>query len=128
MQISLYFFVIASVLQKFEEPAPPYVIRELPVPVGGEPDHRRSSDYVVFRNKAPVPGVEGIVPVVSHHEVIILCESVAGRLLSVDVDDAFRIDLEVVLLVGGDDALVQRKVAVSSSTVTPFFGIQRGPK
>ena len=65
---------------------------------------------MIFRNESPVPGVQGIVPVVSHHEVIILLEGVAVNLLSVDEDHAFVIDLQVVLLVGGDDALVQREV------------------
>ena len=65
---------------------------------------------MVFRHEAPVSGVKRIVPVVSHHEVVILLESIALSLFPVDEYLPVLCDLEFISLVDGNQPLIKRKV------------------
>ena len=65
---------------------------------------------MVFRNKAPITRVGGIVAVVAHHPVVIHLKGVGIGWLTID-ENLVAFNLQVVKLVGVDDALVERQIS-----------------
>ena len=75
---------------------------------------------MVFRDKAPIPGVQGIVPVVTHHEVIILRERVAVRLHRI-YEYASVTHFQRVVLIVPDDPFVEREIVSREADGRPFL-------
>ena len=67
-----------------------------------------------LRNEAPVAGIEGVVAVVSHHEIIIILEGIAVSLFPVDEELSVPL-FEVVVLINVDYAAVEVDVVRSQS-------------
>ena len=66
---------------------------------------------MVFRHKAPVTGVGGLVAVVAHHPVVVHIEGIGVGLFTVDVDAVF-LDFQFVALIGDDAAFVDGQVVL----------------
>ena len=73
----------SNVSYKLKNTVPPDTLRETAVPVSREPYQVRSTYYMVFRNKAPIPGIQRVVAVITHHPVVILTECIGGGFLPV---------------------------------------------
>ena len=76
---------------------------------------------MVVRHEAPVAAVLRAVAVVAHHPVVVLLEGVAGCRAAIDQDGAV-LDLQVVVLVQLDDALIQRQVGQGQLHGGAFLG------
>ena len=74
---------------------------------------------MVFRHKAPVSRIEGVVPVVPHHEVVILPESIARRDFTVYQDIPVRIHFQIIMFIIPDDPFIKRKVVRVKSYGNP---------
>ena len=64
---------------------------------------------MVFRNKAPITRVGGIVAVVAHHPIVIHLKGVGISWLTVD-ENLVTFNFQVVKLVGVNDTLVERQI------------------
>ena len=76
---------------------------------------------MVFRDKTPVSRIQRIVPVVSHHEIVVLSESIAASLFPVYEDAPVLGHIDVIALVDIDNPLVQRKIIWSQLYCRAFF-------
>ena len=65
---------------------------------------------MVLRDESPVPGVERVMPVVSHHKVIILFEGVGLNLFAVYENFSRLTDFQIVAFVGSDKPYVERQI------------------
>src|SRR5688572_7836717 len=72
-------------MYQHEEPAPPDLAEEAGVLVDRQPDEKCLTHNVILGNKSPVTRIQGVVAVVTHHEIVILSEGVGGNFLSVDI-------------------------------------------
>ena len=70
----------------FRNPEHPFPTNATVLLVEGEPDQNGLANDVVFRYKAPIARISGIVAVVTHHPVIVHLEGVAVSGLAVDED------------------------------------------
>ena len=102
--------LICKISEQFEKSPPPNVCGKTLVPVEREPYQGRLSDHVVLRDESPVPGVERVVPVVSHHKVIILFEGVGLTLFAVYENFSRLTDFQIVAFVGSDNPFVKRQI------------------
>ena len=75
-----------------------------------QPDEYCFSNDVVFRDKAPITRVGGIVAVVAHHPIVIHLKGVGISWLTID-ENLVAFNFQVVKLVGVDDALVERQIS-----------------
>jgi hypothetical protein len=74
-------------------------VDEVLVFIEREPDEEGFSDDVIFRNKTPVAGVQGVVAVIAHHEVVILFEGILGHFFSIDEEFAvFNFSVVIVVI------------------------------
>ena len=82
---------------------------------------------MIHRDKAPETRIRRIVPVITHHPVVVHPEGIGGCDLSVNKDGAV-LDLQIITLVSADDFLVERDILMLRGTLAPAFGISSGPK
>ena len=76
---------------------------------------------MVFRHKAPVTGVGGLVAVVAHHPVVVHIEGIGVGLFTVDVDAVF-LDFQFVAFIGNDAAFVDGQVILGQLDGGTFGG------
>ena len=59
-------------------------MNQIGVAVNGKPDEKCFSNDVIFRHKAPKTRVKGIMPVITHHEIIVLLEGILSYYFAID--------------------------------------------
>lgn len=75
-----------------------------------QPDEDGFADDMVLRDKPPETGVGGIMPVITHHPVIIHLEGVSMAFLTVN-EYLIAVDLQVIMFINADDPLIKADVS-----------------
>ena len=70
-------------MDQLKKSAPSDFMDEVPILVDRQPDEKSLSHDMVFRHKTPIAGVERVVAVVAHHEVIVLMERVLSNFATI---------------------------------------------
>ena len=96
-------------------------MEEIPVLIQREPDEEWLAYDMILRDKAPGSRVSGVVPIVSHHKVVVHLEGVGRSRLAV-YQDARRSPLDRVALKVPDAPLVERKILRRQRDRLPLGG------
>ena len=77
--------------------------------IPAHPDHPGAAHHMILRHKSPKPGILGIMPVITHHPIIIHGESIAAGGPVIEKDGSLS-HLQLVPLINPDSTLVQGEI------------------
>src|SRR5690606_2203280 len=80
------------------------------LPIPGEVDRRGTSNDVIPGDKSPEAAVVRTVSIVTHHEKVVLLDGIAVRDLSIDPDNAARVELQIMPLISRYDILIHGQI------------------
>ena len=64
---------------------------------------------MILWNKAPIAAICRVMPVVSHHPIVVKFERIAARRLTINIDFSI-LNLQVIILIHLDTALINRQI------------------